>query len=138
MSSAGAVASQAATNPGDTVEGNDTEGGEGIGSHPAQLGTAAPPISETTSNSNLARPEVGVETNQGTGTQNANEGRVSTAEKFVPGMLKEGEYYWRDRQKWLEERGYMLRPRYRPGWKPSWEGTKKWYSDCEDGLSIRV
>ncbi|KZT71750.1 hypothetical protein DAEQUDRAFT_665556 [Daedalea quercina L-15889] len=28
------------------------------------------------------------------------------------------EFYWRDRQPWLHERGYMLRARYRPGWKP--------------------
>jgi len=30
----------------------------------------------------------------------------------------EHELYWRDRQPWLEEHGYMLRSRYRPGWKP--------------------
>ncbi|TFY60102.1 hypothetical protein EVJ58_g5351 [Rhodofomes roseus] len=32
--------------------------------------------------------------------------------------LMEDEIYWRDLQPWLEEHGYMLRPRYRPGWKP--------------------
>lgn len=32
----------------------------------------------------------------------------------------------------------MLRPRYRPGWKPSWAGTKKWWFWCEDGVSPRV
>ena len=29
-----------------------------------------------------------------------------------------------EHQKWLEEKGYMLRPRYRPGWVPSWENGK--------------
>jgi len=46
------------------------------------------------------------------------------------------EYYWLDRYIWLEEQGYMLRPRYHPDWKPSWIGTdKKWYK-CEDRLVI--
>jgi hypothetical protein len=43
------------------------------------------------------------------------------------------EAWWVERQEALERAGYMLRPRYRPGWKPSWAGTKKWYSRCEDG-----
>ncbi|PSR72481.1 hypothetical protein PHLCEN_2v11648 [Hermanssonia centrifuga] len=30
------------------------------------------------------------------------------------------EVRWRDRQRFLESKGYMLRPRYRPGWVPSW------------------
>ncbi|KAI0790923.1 kinase-like domain-containing protein [Abortiporus biennis] len=30
------------------------------------------------------------------------------------------EIFWRDHQQWLEESGYMLRPRYRPDWQPSW------------------
>jgi hypothetical protein len=35
------------------------------------------------------------------------------------------EIWWRDHQEWLDGRGYMLRPRYRPGWTPSWIITKK-------------
>lgn len=34
--------------------------------------------------------------------------------------LTDAECWWRDHQNWLAERGYMLRPRYRPGWVPSW------------------
>lgn len=34
--------------------------------------------------------------------------------------LSEAECWWRDHQVWLAEQGYMLRPRYRPDWKPSW------------------
>jgi len=50
-----------------------------------------------------------------------------------PEQLTESEAYWRDHQPWLASCGYMLRPRYTPNWKPSWEGTKKNYLDCEDG-----
>lgn len=35
--------------------------------------------------------------------------------------LPSPEVWWRDHQEWLVERGYMLRPRYRPGWIPSWK-----------------
>ncbi|KAH9839151.1 kinase-like domain-containing protein [Rhodofomes roseus] len=34
------------------------------------------------------------------------------------------ELYWCDRQPWLQEHGYMLRPRYRPGWKPTPSGFR--------------
>ena len=34
--------------------------------------------------------------------------------------LKEQEEVWRDRQNMLGKHGYMLRPRLRPGWMPSW------------------
>ncbi|KAI0358584.1 hypothetical protein OH77DRAFT_1449121 [Trametes cingulata] len=37
------------------------------------------------------------------------------------GKLTSGECWWRDHQQWLAELGYMLRPRYRPGWEPSWK-----------------
>ncbi|KAH9913054.1 uncharacterized protein B0H18DRAFT_1097494 [Fomitopsis serialis] len=51
-----------------------------------------------------------------------------------PGSFTTAEYYWRDRQRWLKECGYLLRPRYNPDWKPSWVGTDKdWYT-CEDSL----
>ncbi|EMD33666.1 hypothetical protein CERSUDRAFT_56679 [Gelatoporia subvermispora B] len=50
-----------------------------------------------------------------------------------PGSLAPHEQYWKQRQPWLKERGYNLRPRYRPDWKPSWEGTNKFWFECEDG-----
>ena len=49
------------------------------------------------------------------------------------GKLDDHEVSWRDRQQWLRQRGYMLRPRYRTDWKPSWLGTDRFYRDCEDG-----
>lgn len=35
------------------------------------------------------------------------------------------EAWWVERQEVLERADYMLRPRYHPGWKPSWAGTNK-------------
>ncbi|CAL1706270.1 unnamed protein product [Somion occarium] len=34
------------------------------------------------------------------------------------------EIWWRDQSVWLGKQGYVLRPRYRPGWKPSWTGIE--------------
>ncbi|KAI0796162.1 hypothetical protein C8Q75DRAFT_364242 [Abortiporus biennis] len=48
-----------------------------------------------------------------------------------PDLLKE-ECSWRDSQKWLEEQGYMLRPRYRPEWIPSYTEDDDPY-DFENG-----
>ncbi|KAJ7100959.1 hypothetical protein B0H15DRAFT_899862 [Mycena belliarum] len=43
--------------------------------------------------------------------------------------------YWRKLQPFLEECGYMLRPRFRPGWTPSWEkpGAIRLHLLHEDG-----
>ncbi|OSX58215.1 hypothetical protein POSPLADRAFT_1104831, partial [Postia placenta MAD-698-R-SB12] len=48
------------------------------------------------------------------------------------------ELYWRDRQKFLETRGYMLRPRFCPGWVPSWTGTDKHPVLCDDSRELFV
>lgn len=37
-------------------------------------------------------------------------------------VLQKWEVWWRDHQEWLKGRGYMLRPRYRVGWVPTWKG----------------
>lgn len=42
------------------------------------------------------------------------------------------------RQPWLRSRGYMLRPRYRPGWVPLWRTTDARPVDCEDSVQIGV
>ncbi|EJT97889.1 hypothetical protein DACRYDRAFT_41023, partial [Dacryopinax primogenitus] len=44
----------------------------------------------------------------------------------------EAELNWSDVQPFLQSRGYMLRPRYHPGWVGSWVGTKKKPETCED------
>ena len=43
------------------------------------------------------------------------------------------EAWWVERQKALEQAGYMLRPRYHPDWTPSWAGTNKLPLKFEDG-----
>jgi hypothetical protein len=55
-----------------------------------------------------------------------------------PGDLSETEKWWVERQEALEQAGYMLRPRFRPGWQPSWAGTDKFYHDFEDGQTVGV
>lgn len=56
-----------------------------------------------------------------------------------PETLTEAELPWLARYEFLKEHGYLLRPRYRPGWTPSWETTPRvrpiW---CEDWHMIRV
>jgi len=54
------------------------------------------------------------------------------------GELTRLEEQWANRQATLEKAGYMLRQRYRPGWKPSWIGTSKFFMDVEDGQAQPV
>jgi hypothetical protein len=57
-----------------------------------------------------------------------------------PGELRSSEVEWRDRQQWLEQQGYMLRPRYRPGWVATWKKSGQRWQDAEDEqiASVRV
>lgn len=55
-----------------------------------------------------------------------------------PGAIGAHETWWVERQEALKRAGFMLRPRYRPHWKPSWDGTNKFHFRCEDGLSQTV
>ncbi|KAI0044708.1 hypothetical protein FA95DRAFT_1623057 [Auriscalpium vulgare] len=43
------------------------------------------------------------------------------------------EEWWVKHGDWLEECGYTLRSRYKPGWQPSWNPDKDFYPDFEDG-----
>ncbi|KAI0066775.1 kinase-like protein [Artomyces pyxidatus] len=45
---------------------------------------------------------------------------------------------WRNQQRYLESRGYMLRPRLRPGWVPSWKTSGKRPMHSEDSYSLPV
>ncbi|RDX54886.1 kinase-like protein [Lentinus brumalis] len=51
----------------------------------------------------------------------------------VEGGLFEHEFFWRDHQRWLADAGYILRPRFREEWQPSWLKSKKLFFQCEDG-----
>ncbi|RPD52335.1 hypothetical protein L227DRAFT_582116 [Lentinus tigrinus ALCF2SS1-6] len=55
--------------------------------------------------------------------------------KNVEGGLFECDFFWREHQQWLADAGYMLRPRFREDWQPSWLNTNKLYFRCEDGNS---
>ncbi|CAE6346010.1 unnamed protein product [Rhizoctonia solani] len=50
--------------------------------------------------------------------------------------LSSNEKLWAKNQPYLLEKGYQLRPRYRPGWVRSWEGTNRNPRACEDSLTI--
>lgn len=52
--------------------------------------------------------------------------------------LEPHEEWWRDHYEWLKSKGYELRPRYRPGWTPSWEKTHIPYLSCEDHVHTIV
>ena len=54
------------------------------------------------------------------------------------GGLSRIEKQWTNRQKALEEAGYMLRPRYHPEWRPSWINTDKFFLKVEDGRAQAV
>ncbi|EIM88669.1 uncharacterized protein STEHIDRAFT_166704 [Stereum hirsutum FP-91666 SS1] len=52
------------------------------------------------------------------------------------GELSEREIAWRDRQLFLQSRGYMLRPRLRPDWRPSWISPRKSILESEDAVPL--
>ncbi|KAF8897935.1 hypothetical protein BD779DRAFT_410192 [Infundibulicybe gibba] len=53
---------------------------------------------------------------------------------LYPRTINEDEVIWRDRYTFFHERGWELRPRYRPDWKPSWLGTSRKPANCEDSI----
>lgn len=54
--------------------------------------------------------------------------------RIKPHQLNMMELYWMKLQKWLqEEKGYMLRPRFREDWVASWLGTGRDHEYIEDG-----
>ena len=55
-----------------------------------------------------------------------------------PGGLFSNEFFWREHQTWLAGCGYMLRPRYRNDWEPSWLESKQPRRHCEDGNRTMV
>ncbi|KAL5513661.1 hypothetical protein ACEPAH_4060 [Sanghuangporus vaninii] len=47
-------------------------------------------------------------------------------------QLNNHERWWMERAEFLESRGYRLRPRFRPGWVPSWQNSGQDPFDFED------
>ncbi len=73
--------------------------------------------------------------------------RQSFAELLVPeaddlGRLTKGEIWWRNCVRWLElvpYAGYVLPPRFRQDWRPSWkEHPKRHPSEFEDWYRYEV
>nr|VWP01567.1 Efflux pump FUB11 (Fusaric acid biosynthesis protein 11) [Ganoderma boninense] len=52
--------------------------------------------------------------------------------------LLPGEIFWKNRYLFLHDRGYALRPRYHPDWKPSWIGTNRKPFFCEDSIMLNI
>ena len=61
-----------------------------------------------------------------------------TTDRIPPEELDPREVWWRDRYKQLNNRGYLLRPRYSPQWVPSWKTSTRNWRDCEDGKRLEV
>ena len=57
------------------------------------------------------------------------------ASKAALSMIEED---WRDRQVFLESKGYILRPRLRPGWIPSWTAVGGKPRNFEDSIHLPV
>jgi hypothetical protein len=55
-----------------------------------------------------------------------------------PGALSPSEVWWCQQYQWLNAQGYLLRPRYAPGWIPSWDGSRRDPFTCEDGQGLEV
>ncbi|KAI0800214.1 kinase-like domain-containing protein [Fomes fomentarius] len=57
-----------------------------------------------------------------------------TTEMGVYSLLP-SERFWQKRQLYLQQHGYLLRPRYSPSWQPSWLGTNLDPLFCEDSAA---
>jgi len=57
---------------------------------------------------------------------------------IVLSRLSNAERKWEKRAEMLEKEGYILRPRLRPGWTPSWLESGEHPLECEDGERLPV
>lgn len=57
---------------------------------------------------------------------------VQQSRRRLVSTIRPQERWWVDHQPWLESRGYLLRPRFRPGWEPSWHNPSVKFIDAED------
>ncbi|KAF8978282.1 kinase-like domain-containing protein [Cyathus striatus] len=60
--------------------------------------------------------------------------RPTQCYEYTANFLSEGEILWRSRYRYFLSKGYKLRTRYKPDWKPSWIETGKDPYLCEDGI----
>lgn len=61
-------------------------------------------------------------------------------QRFPFHTLDKFETFWMEHQQWLEDKGYMLRPRFRRGWVPSWDvdDARVMPYSVEDSILLRV
>ncbi|KAF8893552.1 kinase-like domain-containing protein [Infundibulicybe gibba] len=52
------------------------------------------------------------------------------------GELLPPEYFWRDHADWLKQQGYVLRPRYQPGWVASWKHPREIVESEDAGIHM--
>ena len=52
--------------------------------------------------------------------------------------LSKDEQWWVEHTDVLQQHGYIMRPRFRPGRTPSWLNTEISYAFCEDALACVV
>lgn len=58
---------------------------------------------------------------------------LEAIDDWTPDQLTYHEKWWVQQRAFLEEAGYVLRPRYQPGWEASWTATDGFFRDYEDG-----
>ncbi|KAJ1304253.1 hypothetical protein OPQ81_005414 [Rhizoctonia solani] len=87
-------------------------------------------ISRTSANVKLARP---INIDEEEAATYAEAARTGVNDRW---KLSSNEKLWVKHQPYLLEKGYQLRPRYRPGWVRSWAGTNRNPRVCEDALTI--
>lgn len=60
---------------------------------------------------------------------------ASDLAKLYPTQIATSEKLWRDRYNFFkDQKKLVLRPRYKPDWKPSWVLTEQDPSYCEDSI----
>ncbi|TFY55842.1 hypothetical protein EVG20_g9168 [Dentipellis fragilis] len=64
---------------------------------------------------------------------------IEESDSEFSARLRRVERQWLKIQPWLQSQGYMLRPRFRPGWVPSWYTPARWKKSveidyCEDAI----
>ncbi|KAJ7590147.1 hypothetical protein C8J56DRAFT_936959 [Mycena floridula] len=57
---------------------------------------------------------------------------------LLGGTLSPSETWWRDHCDWLLQLGYQLRPRFRPGWVPSWKANLDWLKSEDAQGTARI
>jgi hypothetical protein len=63
---------------------------------------------------------------------------VAFLHRLYPTELLPDEERWRDSYSFLLSHGLELRPRFKPGWTPSWIGTNLDPGTCEDSIEKNV